>query len=216
MKNIFWIIKNKVFIILILFIIVSTILVRGYFSDAVKEYVKYDCSNKINEMIISTINNEIVNELTTESLLNVSYNENKEVSYAYINTQKTNEILGLTGTAINNLNEEFNNNGKNKIDIPLGYIFSQNVFFANGITVPVNVSNISKYNVKLETNVEEYGINASLITVSLVYEFSFKAMIPLITDDVFITNSVPLVTTVLYGDVPEYFFSGEKPNISVS
>ncbi len=216
LMNIVWIIRNKMFIIFIVFIIACTVLVRGYFSDAVKEYIKYDCSNKMNDMIVKTINQEIVSELPANSLLNVTYNDNKEVVYAYIDTQKTNEILGLTSSSISNMSNAFNEKDNNTIDIPLGYLFSQNVFFANGITVPVTVSTISTYSVKLDTKVEEYGINSSLVTVSLLYELTFKAMIPLITNDILISNSIPLVTTVLYGEVPEYFFSGEKPNISIS
>ncbi len=195
---------------------IATLLLKGYFSLAVSEYIRYECTNKINEIIITTLNEQVVSSLTNDSLMHVTYNDNKEVVYAYIDTKKTNEILGVTSSAIVDLTNNFNDNGNSTIEIPIGYIFSSNVFFGSNVTLPINVSNIATYNVKLDTNVEEYGINSSLVTVNLVYNFSFKAMVPMITNDIYITNSIPLLTTVLYGDVPEYFFSGEKPNVSIS
>lgn len=201
---------------LVLFVVLTSFLVKGYFSENVSEYVKYDCTNKINAIIISSINKNVVEELSEESLMKVTYNDENEVVYAYIDTKKTNEILGLAGVEIINLTNVFNNNSQNTIDIPLGYLFSESVFFGNTFTVPVNVSSVTSYSVKLDTKVQEYGINASLVNVNLVYEFSFKTMIPLISKDVYVTNEVPLVSTVLYGEVPNYFFSGEKPNISIS
>lgn len=216
MRKLLWFLKYRVLIFFIVFAIVFTFALKGYFSTAVKEFIRYDCTNKINEIIITTINEQVVENLTTDSLMCVTYNDDKEVVYAYIDTKKTNEILGLTSSAIVQLTNEFNDNGQNTIDIPIGYLFSSNVFFGNHITLPINVSNIATYNVKLNTTVEEYGINSSLVEVSLIYEFSFKAMIPLITNDVYVSNSVALVTTVLYGEVPNYFFSGETPNVSIS
>ncbi len=195
---------------------VITFILKGYFSTAVSEYIRYDCTNKINEIIISTINEQVVSSLTNDSLMKVTYNDSNEVVYAYIDTKKTNEILGLTSSAIVSLTNNFNDNGDSTIEIPVGYLLSSNVFFGSNITLPINVSNIATYNVKLNTVVEEYGINSSLVVVNLDYNFSFKAMIPLITNDIYVTNSVPLVTTVLYGEVPNYFFSGETPNVSIS
>lgn len=195
---------------------VSTLLLKGYFSAAVKEYIRYDCTNKINSIITSTINEQVVSNLTSDCLMKVTYNDENEVVYAYIDTKKTNEILGVTSSAIIDLTNQFNEDGNKEIEIPVGYIFSSNVFFGNNIKVPISVSSIATYSVKINTNVEEYGINSSLVTVNLDYNFSFKAMIPLITDDVYVSNSVALVTTVLYGEVPNYFFSGETPNVSIS
>lgn len=215
-RRIVWFIKHRVIFFFILFGIIMTFLIKGYFSISVQEYIRYDCTNKINEIIIKTINEQVVANLENESLMHVTYNDNKEVVYAYIDTKKTNEILGVTSEAIVDLTNNFNENGNNTIEIPLGYIFSSNVFFGSNITLPVNVSNIATYNVRLDTNVEEYGINSSLVTVSLDYNFTFKAMVPLITNDILVSNSVPLLTTVLYGEVPNYFFNGETPNVSIS
>lgn len=216
MRKIIWFIKYRVIIFFILFIIISTFLIKGYFSTAVTEYVRYDCTNKINEIIVKTINEQVVSSLTNDSLMHVTYNENKEVVYAYIDTKKTNEILGLTSSAIVNLTNEFNDSNESKIEIPLGFLISGSAFFSSDITLPVTVSNIASYNVKLNTVVEEYGINSSLVTVNLNYDFSFKAMLPLISSDVYVCNSVPLLTTVLYGNVPNYFFSGTTPNVSIN
>lgn len=215
MHSIIWLLRNKFFILITILIIGFSILIKGYFSEAVSEYVRFDCSNKIQEMLIQTLNEDVIETMPVNNLLNVEYNDNKELVYAYIDTKQTNEILGQTSTTIAALNNEFNNNDKT-INIPIGYIFSQNVFFANGITVPITISPVSTYNMKIDTKVEEYGINSSLVTVSLVYEFNFKAIIPLITNDIYIRNDIVLVTTVLYGEVPEYFFTGEKPNISIN
>lgn len=216
MRKILWFLKYRVFLFLIVFTIIVTLLLKGYFSTAVSEYIRYECTNKINDIIMTTINEQVVANLSNDSLMHVTYNDNKEVVYAYIDTKKTNEILGVTSSAISSLTNDFNDNSDNIIEIPIGYIFSSNVFFGSNMKLPINVSNIASYSVKLDTNVEEYGINSSLVTINLNYDFSFKAMVPLITNDIYVTNSVPLLTTVLYGDVPEYFFTGEKPNVSIS
>ncbi len=216
MRKIIWFIKYRVIIFFIFFIISCTFLIKGYFSSAVLEYVKFDCTNKINEIITTTINEQVVSSLTNESLMHVTYNDNKEVVYAYIDTKKTNEILGLTSEAILNLTNEFNAKEESKVEIPLGYLISGSAFFSSNVTLPVSVSSISTYSVKLNTVVEEYGINSSLVTVNLNYDFAFKAVLPLISSDMYVSNSIPLLTTVLYGNVPNYFFSGTTPNVSIN
>ncbi len=215
MSKFFWFLKYRILIFIILFFMICSVLIKGYFSLSVEEYVKFMCTNEINNMIITTINEEVADNLPFESLMKVTYNSDNEVVYAYIDTQTANTILSQTGIRISELSGDFNARTRS-VDIPLGYLFNTNVFFANSLTVPIEVSNILSYNVKLETTVEEYGINSSLVTINLVYDFYFKSMIPLITSDVNVNNKVILSSSVLYGDVPNYYFTGEKPNISVS
>lgn len=201
---------------IILFIVISSVLVKGYFSTSVEEYVRYDCVNKINQIMNESINDNVVSNLTTESLMKVTYNNEQEVVFAYIDTKKANEILSETGKQISLLTDVFNENGNSKVEVPVGYLFSGSVFFGNSFKIPINISNISTYDIRLKTDVIEYGINSSLVTVNLVFNFSFKTIIPLITNDVTITNELPLVSTILYGDVPNYFFEGTTPNVSIS
>ncbi len=200
---------------LIIFTLIGSVLIRGYFSEAVKEYVRYDCTNKIQEIIITTLNEDVVSNLEESSLMHVTYNDNNEVVYAYIDTKKTNEILATTSKAIVSLTNDFNENSNKTIEVPIGYIFSENVFLGSNIKLPISISSIATYNVKLKTDVEEYGINSSLVTVNLVYEFSFKAIIPLISNDIVVSNEIPLLSSVLYGEVPNYFFEGVTPNVSI-
>lgn len=214
-RKIIWILKYRVIFILVIIIFLGSILIKGYFSESVQEHIKYDCMNKIQEIITKTLNQDVVTTLESDSLMKVTYNDENEVVYAYIDTKKTNEILALTSNAIIELTNEFNNTSEKTIEVPIGYILSENVFLGSNFKIPISISSISTYNVKLKTDVEEYGINSSLVTVNLVYEFSFKAIIPLITNDVVVTNEVPLLTTVLYGDVPNYFFEGVTPNLSI-
>ena len=55
------------------------------------------------------------------------------------------------------------------------------------------------------TNVKEYGINNSLITVSVEIKVELMVILPFSTDYVNITNYVPIAIKLIQGKVPQVY-----------
>ena len=55
---------------------------------------------------------------------------------------------------------------------------------------------------------KEYGINNSLITVSMEVSVEIQVVLPLTTDYISITNYIPLAIKLIQGKVPIYYGDG--------
>ena len=70
---------------------------------------------------------------------------------------------------------------------------------------------VSNVNSNLETKVTEYGINNSLITISVEIKVEIMVVLPFSSDYISISNDVPFVIKLIQGKVPQ-LYSGNLIN----
>ena len=75
------------------------------------------------------------------------------------------------------------------------------------IKLNVQTSSILYYDAKIKTDVKEYGINSSLVTLSIQIEISYQVIVPLMYEVVENYIDVPLCIEIINGKVPEGLFS---------
>lgn len=185
-------IKLKIKLILLVIIILLLVsFVSGYFSERVKLYVKQMAITNASQTITNAINENVLDTLTLNNIF-----KNEE---GYLDTKEINKILKEVNQE---LSKNINNYEYNKVSIPLGIIFSEILFSNSKVGLSIRIKPISSYVTDIESKVEEYGINNSLIQVNVVVKVNIEALIPL-NDQVYeVVTHIPIAMIILEGEVP--------------
>ena len=104
----------------------------------------------------------------------------------------------------NELKSEFNL-GKEYFFVPSGIIFTNSILSNIGPKIPINLKIIGNVTSGIKADVKEYGINNSLITISVEVCVELMVILPLSSDYVSITNYVPIAIKLVQGKVPEIY-----------
>ena len=172
---------------------------------------------KISSLIISDAVESIsFSEEETMSFFNTLTNKSDEVISVDFNTVKINKSLVKLNKAVYKDLKLFEN-GKYKIEdteietedliykIPLGYITGNYTLSNIGPKVPLKAKVIGSVVSNIKTEVSSYGINNSLLKVYIDVTVNMRFMLPLISKDVLVNNSIPLVVKIIQGKIPNVY-----------
>lgn len=187
------------FIFIISFILI--IFIDGYFSERVDVYIKMKASLYSSSIIEKAINEEVVPHLDSEKLLKIIYNGEK-VESVYINTNQVNELLALVNASLQKTITAF---PKDDLALPMGLILSDTLFSDFGPNLYVDIYPVGTIATDIVSTTEEYGINSSILKVSIKTTVKFMAMVPLNKEEITVVNNIPLVIQVINGEVPRYY-----------
>ena len=172
---------------------------------------------KISSLIISDAVESIsFSEEETMSFFNTLTNKSDEVISVDFNTAKINKSLVKLNKAVYKDLKLFEN-GRYKIEdteietedliykIPLGYITGNYTLSNIGPKVPLKAKVIGSVVSNIKTEVLSYGINNSLLKVYIDVTVNMRFMLPLISKDVLVNNSIPLVVKIIQGKIPNVY-----------
>lgn len=172
---------------------------------------------KISSLIISDAVESIsFSEEETMSFFNTLTNKSDEVISVDFNTTKINKSLVKLNKAVYKDLKLFEN-GKYKLEdteietedliykIPLGYITGNYTLSNIGPKVPLKAKVIGSVVSNIKTEVSSYGINNSLLKVYIDVTVNMRFMLPLISKDVLVNNSIPLVVKIIQGKIPNVY-----------
>lgn len=209
-------------ILLIILISISTIyMLKVLNKKVIPQLLSYSeietkkiVSSIINSTVIENISKNIYDDLfkTTKtsdnSIKSIDFDSNKvtkllsdtskliEQNLKYLEKGETNK-LGLENISINKKGIIY--------EIPSGVIFD-NVILNNIMPkIPVKIDTIGNVFCKLNTNVEDYGINNALIKVNINIEVEVKILLPFISKNTKIIADVPIIMKLIEGAVPNYY-----------
>jgi sporulation protein YunB len=108
---------------------------------------------------------------------------------------------------VNGLN--INSNKKGIIyELPSGIIFN-NLFLNNLLPkIPVRLNLVGTIFCKLTTDVESYGINNAIFRVNITATTTVKVVLPFTSKNVALEATIPIITKIIEGEVPNYYFGG--------
>ncbi len=172
---------------------------------------------KISSLIISDAVESIsFSEEETMSFFNTLTNKSDEVISVDFNTAKINKSLVKLNKAVYKDLKLFEN-GRYKLEdteietedliykIPLGYITGNYTLSNIGPKVPLKAKVIGSVVSNIKTEVSSYGINNSLLKVYIDVTVNMRFMLPLISKDVLVNNSIPLVVKIIQGKIPNVY-----------
>lgn len=236
--------SNKLLICIIIFIflvIVSFGFINYYSNRALPLLMSY-AEAETKKLIILVINKAVtkqINNVDTDQIFDVTYNKDGEVILVDFNSKRTSialstitslvelnlraieegkiDMLELPDNSLDSFNTELLEKGV-ILEVPLG-IISNSSFLTNlGPKIPVKLSLIGDVSSGFSTEVVEYGINNALIKLYIDVEVNAKVVLPIVSDDMSISASIPIAMKVIQGKIPEYYLNGftTKSNIVAS
>lgn len=215
--------KRKIkilFIILILIILLSFTLLKlitKNISPIMMEYSKSKVKRLASLVINKGVTDDVLNIINTQELFIVDKSNNEEIITITLDplmvnriessvTDKVESILSLLEKNDQELLAKYNINSEYFV-IPSGMVFNSGLMANVGPLIPIKMRLIGNVTSKVTTSLKEYGINNSLITVSVNITVELKVILPLTIDSISITNSVPVAIKLIQGKVPNYYGS---------
>lgn len=211
--------KDTIFIVAFLVLLIVSLIFK-YINTKIVPPLEVYAENevkKISSLIISDAVESIsFSEEETMSFFNTLTNKSDEVISVDFNTAKINKSLVKLNKAVYKDLKLFEN-GRYKLEdteietedliykIPLGYITGNYTLSNIGPKVPLKAKVIGSVVSNIKTEVSSYGINNSLLKVYIDVTVNMRFMLPLISKDVLVNNSIPLVVKIIQGKIPNVY-----------
>lgn len=237
--------KNKKhnILLLILLILTSVIILSlifiNYYSNKAYPILKSYAESETKKLTVLIINKAVTKQLynmDVEELFKITYNKDGEIILIDFDTKKTSKALS-TMTSLVELNLRAVEEGKidmlelpenslsnynmellsKKIicEIPFGLTTGSSLLSNIGPKIPVKISLVGDVSTNFSTEVVEYGINNALLKVLINISVTTRVILPISTEDLNISASIPIGMKVVQGKIPNYYLNGfeAKSNI---
>ena len=190
-------------------------------------------ASKISKSIINeAINKNILEYINTQELFIVHKKDNGDISSIDYNVAQINKILLLINSNVKNYLKELENGESSIIDlkkslvtnnyiskkpgvfleIPLG-VFLNNIFLVNiSPKIPVKLSLNGEVLSRIKTEVENYGINNSIIKVFVEIEVTEQIILPSLSRNIVVQNKIPIAIKMIQGGIPNYYLGNISQN----
>lgn len=214
----------------------------NYYSNKTLPLLLTYAESETRKLVILVINKAVtkqINNVDTDDIFEVTYNSAGEVILVDFNSKRTSQALSMITSLVElNLRAieegkidmlELPDNSLNSFDtellskgiileVPLGVISGSSLLSNVGPKIPVKLSLIGDVSSGFSTEVVEYGINNALIKVYIDVKVDARVVMPVISDDISISASIPIAMKVIQGKIPEYYMNGftTKSNIVTS
>ena len=165
-------------------------------------YAKKAASVKASQEIEALIRKTIIDDLDNDVMSYEKDNDGKIISMS-LDASLANNIMATT---LEHLDEVMANIKYDDLYVPIGYCFSDSLFFSYGPKVKLRLKPIRRYKVNILSNVSSVGINNSLVEIVLEIKTEFQIMIPLRRENYEIVNYIPLSTLIVQGEVPGLYY----------
>ena len=195
-------------IVLLIFLIIGTLYISFKYlniksREIFLDYSQIETKKVISEVIISSINNEVLNDIDLNKLFIIFKNSNDKIESIDLNSKYINYILNNITSILDQKLKELEQS-KSIFEMPL---------FNNGIIsnifpkIPVRINIIGNTFCVINTNIESYGINNALFKVNLDVKVDVRILIPFVSEITSINTSVPIIIKLIEGEIPSYYFS---------
>ncbi|GAA0077816.1 sporulation protein YunB [Clostridium sp. CTA-5] len=213
--------KYKNFPIIIIVIITVLIIFNALMLFLNKKLIP--SLTKMSEMTVKSRVLNIINqnsidifsqEFNYEEMIKIQKDNEGNISLIQADTIKLNYLMSKLSMKCN---EELENLGDIKVDVPLGWFTENSLYYSLGPKVPIRVKNLGNINAFYESEFESAGINQTRHIIYLNVEAKVRIILPTKTDDLEISTKVPVSDTIIVGKIPNTAidFNGNiKENIS--
>ena len=116
---------------------------------------------------------------------------------------KANLVLANTRSKLERISGEFNENNNFSVYVPVSYLFIPTSYILPNIKLNVETSSLLYYEAKLKTEIKEYGINSSMVSLILTVDIKYQVTVPLMYEIVDNSIDIPLAIEVISGKIPE-------------
>ena len=207
-------------IVIIAVICIVTYILLNRFTIKSKEVLEDMANNKTIELSTIIINEslkEIIVKNNLQSIINITRNNNNEITNLDLNTTTANIILyEINNSIMRNINNIKNDNFKNLnieyldekdniFKIPIGVIYNIPILIPLSPNVPFKISILGNTSNEMITEVKEYGINNSIIELRIKCIINLQIILPFKSKIIKNEKNILLSSQVIQGKVPDYY-----------
>ena len=214
-------IKKKIglFLLILTIIIIISInlikIINKRIAPIVMDYSISEMRRIISVIINRSFNSDMLSDNDMNNLFIISKTSN-EIDTITLDSIIVNKITDLiSDTCEDNLRlieerkyeilkQKFNI-GEEYFLVPSGIIFNNSLLANLGPSIPINIKFIGNVTSGINTEVKEYGINNSLVSISVEVKVELMIILPFSSDFVSITNNIPIVIKLIHGNVPQIY-----------
>ena len=201
--------KYKRKIIMILVFITAVIVSVKLMLDAVNPIFVTLCVNQAKSLATIVSNEQATNvmrEHSYDELFTIEKDENGNITMIKSNVIPINEIISDVAIKIQ---EEFNKQGRENIEIALGSFTGVKLLAGRGPGIKIRISTVGNVETDLRSEFIAQGINQTLHRIYLQVKCEVSILTPFkdITKD--ITNQVLILENVIIGTVPDTYYNIE-------
>ena len=171
----------------------------GYFSDAVVNVITTNAKITSQEYITRVLKEEVISDDLDLFYDNVSEDG---MVFTSFDVNKANLILSNVRSSLEKISNDFNNQ-EFTIFIPASYLFIPSSYILPNIKLNVETSKLLYYEASLKTDIKEYGINNSMVSLILTIDIMYQVTVPLMYQIVDNSIDIPLAIEVISGKIPE-------------
>jgi sporulation protein YunB len=160
---------------------------------------------EIQTNLTRTVNSSVYKELTENpeiysSLASIEKKSDGSVASMNIDQSK---LLFARSRLVSELLADIKTTDALRVDIPIGNLTGINILSGIGPTISVNTILTKAFNAYFESSFTEVGINQSLYQINFIVSYEIDALIPSRVEKISLSQSFPVMSTVIVGDVPD-------------
>ena len=188
-------------------LVVFFCIIIWYYMLVLMPIIKTFCTAKINSLTEQALNLAVSNVINTtvnyDSIMNISYNQNGDISYISANQYMINtisrEIIKDANERVKLLNEEYMN-------IPVGTLTGIALFSGRGTNIKLSASPVAIVGSSFDSQFINVGINNTMHKIYLTISARVEINLPIKKQTINVNQQVLLCESVIVGKVPNVYF----------
>ncbi len=207
--------KSKKIARLIIFLAIALISVSVmffYFMNVLRPSVINMAKAKAKEIGVMTINRVVAEKLENENvkfsdIISLTYSENGKISALSSNVSLASKLKSELALEVT---EAISKISKSELGITLGTLSGIDILYGTGPVIPIEIKPYGYADTNIQTRFHEEGINQTAFEVIAEVSSDISILMPSINKSEKIKTSVPIVSAVIVGDVPESYTNVDR------
>ena len=207
--------KRRISVLVIVIISVIMLIFAGvYFVETVKPVILSNAKSKAHRIAQRAVNDAVCtlfaeSAVKSSDVITLVKDSDGKIVAAESNLEGVNLLKARLVTEIQN---NILGIDSAEISMPLGAFFGSNIFAGLGPEISLAFMPDGIAEVEFDSKFEDSGINQTKLSVDLKVKTTVGLLIPGMSTDVDVFSTVPIVRTVIAGDVPDSHTYVERDN----
>ena len=198
--------KRKILSLVIIFFMILFLLCTYYFKAINPIIIDY-CRAEINKILYKSSNNSIskmISQYNYETLVNINYNSNGDITAIYANQLKINELSNFLAIKTQYEIDSYLNLG---INIPIGTCTGISLFSGKGKKIKLSINPAGVVKCSFKTSFNSAGINQTSHKIYVNIESKSSLILPFHSET--ISNNIEFLVSecLIVGKVPQTYFN---------
>lgn len=199
-------------------LILPLLILTGFFyaehrlRPALHEMARTKAMEVATQSINIAVREKVVQNINYEDLISVKVDNRGRVVLMQPNTGEINRLAANATIAVQ---EELGKTNRERLYIPIGQLMGGQVVAGRGPGIPIDIIPVGAVKSRVFDSFEQAGINQTRHKIYLEVATMVRVVVPLTHSNVQVRTEVPLVEAVIMGEVPQVYFGGQPPVLTL-